>query len=139
MGTARATVISHDSGTIVYTVPTGATGQVIEVADTTTYAIHSSSEYALSSTAFLLHGGWNLKNNFPAGINGIAQNGMYFSWRGGIYNGFGATTATAGPIYRFDTTSYKWSAAITLPAGMSNFFNPIFMVLPSRTALMVMR
>jgi len=135
MGTdVRAAVISHDSGTIVFTVPAGATGRPIEVADTTTYQIHSNTEIAVSATAFLLHNGWNYVNNQPSGLGSglVSQYGLTFSWNGAIYTGFGNFTSSPGSIYRFDTTTLKWTAAITVPSNVTSFSLPVHYILNNK-------
>lgn len=135
MGTdVRAAVISHDSGTIVFTVPTGATGRPIEVADTTTYQIHSNTEIAFSTNAFLLHNGWNYINNQPSGLGGapISQYGVNFSWNGALYMGFGNYSNSPGSIYRFDTTTLKWTAAITIPSSVISFQTPIHYIINNK-------
>lgn len=121
-----ATVTSHDTATIVCTVPQGAVGGAISVFENTPPGQFAKG----ASMPFVLKGGWNARAYRQAGLPGFGVGALVYTYNGSLYSGFG--TQTPGSIYRFDTTTYQWTPDIPVPANVPAFSHPVSYIINNK-------
>jgi hypothetical protein len=106
-------VKSSNANQIVFTIPAAGVGGKIKV--------YTNNNSYTSVKEFILHKGWTPRGTYTYNHQ-YAFDGITFVYNGSIYFGLGdaynANVEGKNTIYKLDTSTFTWSTAFTLPAGM---------------------
>ena len=107
---------SSSSNQIVVTIPSNATGGG-------PFAVNFDKKTWGSSKSFILHNGWNPRNQVTSFGPQYTIDGISFVYNGSIYFGLGNPSSTnikggANIIYKLDTVTFALSPAFTIPSTM---------------------